>query len=232
MDVIQGLWIGSTLSVMEQLSMRSFISAGHAYHLYTYENVIGVPEGVTVLEAREILPESRIFTYVNGSYAGFSNYFRYKLLLERGGWWADTDVICLKEWNFDREHVFARELAQSGEVLTSGILKAPIGSKAMAKAWHRCDETDTENLQWGRTGPALVGEVVETCEMEATVEPASTFCPIAYYDWERVLDPAWSGPGDAFGIHLWNEMWRRSGRDKNGTYDSTCFYERLKKRFL
>lgn len=35
-----------------------------------------------------------MFTYrEHPSYAGFSSFFRYKLLLERGGWWVDTDSL-------------------------------------------------------------------------------------------------------------------------------------------
>jgi len=33
-------------------------------------------------------------------------------------------------------------------------------------------------------------------------------------------------------IHLWNELWRRDGRDKNGIYPPDCLYQRLKQRYL
>jgi mannosyltransferase OCH1-like enzyme len=36
-----------------------------------------------------------IFHYTDcGSYAGFADHFRYKLLLEKGGWWPDLDMPC------------------------------------------------------------------------------------------------------------------------------------------
>ena len=54
--VIQGLWIGSHLSMMEQMSLRSFLTHGHEYHLYTYEAVAGVPRGIVLRNAAEILP--------------------------------------------------------------------------------------------------------------------------------------------------------------------------------
>ena len=84
--IIQGLWIGTELSVMEQLSIASFLHSGHHYHLYVYDDLKHVPAGTVVRDASEILPSSSIFQYKNRpSYAGFSNFFRYKLLLERGG---------------------------------------------------------------------------------------------------------------------------------------------------
>lgn len=81
---IQGLWIGPELSVMEQLSISSFLLNGHDYHLYVYDDVKNIPFGAVVMDANEILASSRIFQYKRSpSYAGFANSFRYKLLLER-----------------------------------------------------------------------------------------------------------------------------------------------------
>ncbi|HKB65528.1 MAG TPA: hypothetical protein VKC61_06695 [Pyrinomonadaceae bacterium] len=60
---IQGLWIGRELSLMEQLSISSFLQNGHDYHLYVYEEVKNVPAGTVVRNANEILPAARIFQY-------------------------------------------------------------------------------------------------------------------------------------------------------------------------
>ena len=38
-SVIQSLWIGERLSVMEQLSIRSYLDQGHPFHLYVYSPV-------------------------------------------------------------------------------------------------------------------------------------------------------------------------------------------------
>ena len=38
-NIIQSLWIGEELSVMEQLCLSSFVKNGHEVHLYTYEDV-------------------------------------------------------------------------------------------------------------------------------------------------------------------------------------------------
>ena len=109
-NLIQGLWIGPRLSVMERLSIASFLHHGHDYRLYTYGPVEGLPAGAVLEDARSILPESMIFQYrEHASFAGFSNYFRYKLLLERGGWWVDTDTVCLRPFDFDEPYVFGSQ---------------------------------------------------------------------------------------------------------------------------
>ena len=64
-DFVQSLWVGSRLSTMEQLAIRSFLHHGHGYHLYTYDppSVENLPPGAEELDAEAILPNSAIFEY-------------------------------------------------------------------------------------------------------------------------------------------------------------------------
>jgi mannosyltransferase OCH1-like enzyme len=235
-QIIQGLWIGPELSVMEQLSIASFLRNGHDYHLYVYDNVKNVPAGTVVMDANEILPSDRIFQYKRSpSYAGFSNYFRYKLLLERGGWWADTDTICLKPFDFSEEYVFSSEINYKGrEVVNSGVIKAPAGSSVMAYAWRVCEKKKPSRLVWGEAGPRLMAKAVEKCALTKYKRSYRTFCPIDYVEWRKVLEPALEVHlnDETYAIHLWNEMWRAAGQDKNAQYDQTSLYERLKRSYL
>ena len=130
--VVQGLWIGSPLSIMERLSIKSFLDNGHEYHLYTYDELKDVPAGTVIKDGNEILPASAIFKYKDRpSYSAFSNFFRYKLLLERGGWWVDTDVICLKPFDFPEEHVFATEKLDEREVVSRAELERGLTRRAI-----------------------------------------------------------------------------------------------------
>lgn len=233
-SIVQGLWIGPALSVMEQMSIASFIQNGHEYQLYIYDEVKNIPPATVIRDASEILPASRIFQYKHfPTYAGFANYFRYKLLLERGGWWVDTDTICLKPFDFPEAHVFATEKVDELEVVTSGIIKAPVGSPVMAYAWEVCQSKQPDQLVWGETGPRLMGEAVKKFSMESYVKSYHCFCPRSYYEWHSVLEPdAEELDERAYAIHLWNERWRDTGQDKNAEYDHGCLYEQLKRRYL
>src|SRR4051794_37495980 len=102
---VQGLWVGGELSAMEQICIQSFLKNGHGFHLYTYGDVRGVPDGTVRLDGSTILPASKVFQYRNGSFAGFSNFFRYRLLLEKGGWWVDLDTVCLQPFDFEAPYV-------------------------------------------------------------------------------------------------------------------------------
>jgi mannosyltransferase OCH1-like enzyme len=233
--IIQGLWIGPELSALEQLSIASFLQNGHEYHLYVYDEPKNVPVGTVVKDANEILPSSSIFQYKQyPSYAGFANFFRYKLLLERGGWWVDSDTVCLKHFDFSEEHVFATEICNELEVINCGAIKAPKGSPVMAYAWEVCQTKEPEQLGWGETGPRLMAEAVRRSSLEGYAKPYYVFCPIGYLEWHRVLEPDAEAVFDesTYAIHLWNEMWRKVGQDKNERYHENCFYEELKRKYL
>jgi len=60
------------------------------------------------------------------------------------------------------------------------------------------------------------------------------FCPVPGCMWYVVLEASVDirFREEARAIHLWNEMWRRNGADKDADYDPDCFYEKLKKRYL
>jgi hypothetical protein len=231
-EPIQSLWIGGELSPMEQLSIASFLAHGHDYHLYSYGEVGNAPRGAVLKSAEVILPKAAIFQYKkHPSYAGFSNFFRYQLLLRKGGWWADTDVVCLKPFAFDEPYVFASERIQGGEVAASAVIKAPAGSEIMAFNWHLCLACpDPSGAAWGQFGPKLMARAIAKFGLGAYLQPADVFCPLAYDEWEALLSPGGLDFGEqTHAVHLWNEMWRRDGRDKMAAHDPTCLYERLKR---
>jgi hypothetical protein len=239
-NIIQGLWVGNRLTVMEKLSVSSFIKNGNDYHLYTYQNVENLPEGVIVKDGNEILPESMIFSYKSGegrgSFSAFSNYFRYKLLLDRGGWWADTDMICIKKIDHDSEHVFATEPYAGIDYITSGMIKAPAGSEIMQNCWDVCQSKDPDKIVWGEVGPKLIREAV-TAKMKdhsQYIVPHEMFCPVGFESWFNFINPNKNLQfgEDTYCVHMWNEMWRRSLTDKEKTYHKDCFYEQLKAKYL
>ena len=241
-EIIQGLWIGDELSIMEQLSIQSFLKNNHTYHLYAYSDIKNVPQGAIVKDANHVLPESNVFTYKvgegNGSYAGFANFFRYRLLLMHGGWWADTDVICLRPFNFDRQYVFASEWkddSRTSVIASSGIIKVPRRDDFAKYCDKFCQSQNPAVLKWGLTGPALVQAAIDEFNLNSYLQPPEIFSPVAY---TRVSDLVCgdanleSSIGQSYGIHLWNEMWRRSSIDKNMTFPKSCLYEKLKSKYL
>ncbi len=229
------LWIGGPLSAMERLALTSHVRMGHTCRLWTYEPPDNAPQGVVPEDAGQILPRDRVFTYQHGpgrgSVAAFANLFRYTLLCERGGWWADTDVVCLRPFDFPAEYVFASEQTPRCRQVANAVIKAPAGSPVMEYCRRSAQQRDPATLNWGDTGPTLVGEAVRRFRLDAYVVPPETFCPVPFFDVAAVR----SRPIDlrsAHAVHLWNEMWRRHGWDKNAACPEGCLFETLKRRFL
>ena len=234
LDTIQSLWMGGSLSEMEKLSIRSFVKNGHPYHLYTYGDVSQVPDGAIIMDANEIIPGSMAFT-LRGGYSSFSDFFRWKLVLERGGWWADTDTICLKPFAFPGDYVFVGGLGKPGsaDCVSSGMFKAPKGSPIMQWGWTQCANMNTDTMTWGQAGPPLFTEAVHKFELTDRIVAGCLFFPVFYTEAPQAfidtyvprISPA------CFSIHLFNEMWRLAAVDKNATYPENSLYEQLKKRF-
>lgn len=154
-NIINGLWIGSALSSLELITIKSFIAHGHTFRLWVYEPIATpLPKEVVIADANEILPANRVFRYKynnqfghgKNSLAGFSDLFRYKLLYEKGGWWVDMDVTCLKPFDFEAEYVFRNHHKLQ---MVGNVMKCPQGSPLMLKCYEEASEqVNAENRDW------------------------------------------------------------------------------------
>jgi hypothetical protein len=93
------LWIGPALGPVERACLTTIVSQGHQLTLYCYEEPAGVPAGVVVADAAEILPEGDIRAH-------FSDHFRYELQRRNAGIWVDADVYLLAPLPSDPPYLF------------------------------------------------------------------------------------------------------------------------------
>jgi len=217
MALFRSLWIGPALSALERLCIQSFLDHGHALELFAYHPVAAVPAGCRIRDARRILPESQVFAYrEGGSYAAFSNWFRYKLLYDIGGWWIDTDVVCLAP------EIPGGPIALAGQgdgLVNGAIMKFPAGHPAMQFAYSAAAARGRD-VKWGEIGPHLLTKVVRRFELESCLAPTQSFYPVPWREFIDVLLPrkreavAAQVSGATF-LHLWHDMFRRNGYNKN-----------------
>lgn len=68
LERLNGLWFGDALGYLEQLSIVSAMALGHPYTLYSYtpERLSGVPEGVDVRDAREVMTDPKRMKHFEG----------------------------------------------------------------------------------------------------------------------------------------------------------------------
>lgn len=216
LEPIQSLWVGGPLPAAQRACMQSFMQHGHPFHLYCYQEPEEIPKGVIIRDAAILLPREEVFTYGpsarrgTGSYGGFANLFRYELLAKVGGYWADTDVFCLKPFP-QRDVVIASELNAKGEkVATNFVLRFPPGHHLMQFCRDRSRAAHRETLWFGQTGPRLMQTAVRHFNMTDRLAQITDFCPINWTRYRRLTQEE-EVPSNSFGIHLWNEMFRRRG---------------------
>lgn len=98
------LWIKGPLNWLSRACLKSALRVGHEVHLYSYGEVPNIPAGIIHRDAREVVPEAEIFQFdgvenpaMLGSYAPFSDAFRYRSLGLARGIWVDSDVYFLRK---------------------------------------------------------------------------------------------------------------------------------------
>jgi hypothetical protein len=241
---VQMLWVRGALSKVERLSIVSHLRNGHPVRLFSYEPISNLPAGTTWEDARAILPESAIFTNPSsegyGGLSMFSNFFRYQLLLQRGGIWSDCDSVCIKPLTFasDMEYFFATERLRSQDNAPPGIgvnccvFKAPAGSAVVARALEIAQATDLATAPWASTGPRALHEAVTELGLTRFMLTPEVINPIAWWQIQTLVSGFALLPANAHAVHFYNEMWRRNFLDKNADYAPLSLFERLKAHYL
>jgi len=217
---VNGLWIGNTLSKIELLTIYSFANCGHIFHLWTYGKFdYNFPPGVVIEDANDIIPYEKVFRYKHtnkyghgkGSVSGFSDIFRYKLLYEKGGWWVDMDVTCVKPLNFSAPYFF--RLHHQLEVV-GNVIKCPPKSDLMLACYNEASATvNEENTDWHKPIEILNKYIAEKQLQNYIYRPVSNLDI-----WSELVGFAIGDtplPKHYRFVHWMNEEWRSRDIDKN-----------------
>lgn len=229
------LWIEGRLGPIERLCLSSFRAQGHQVELYAYGEITGLPEGVALRDAREVLPEAvaRSNRYANGSYALFSNLFRYEILRRGLGIWSDTDVVAMAPLALDTPFIAGWESADflNGAVLfaephsdfvadalaafSSGRVPPWVPFHRAPLAWiaHRAGRrVPATALPHGTFGPKGVTALAQQHGLTALAQPQEVFYPVPPRMARRVFESDYKLESvvtpATLAIHLWNEKLR------------------------
>lgn len=247
-------WAYGPFSQLEQICASSFIQQGYDLTIWTYGGLDNAPGQCVLRDARDLIPEDRIFTYKNGSYSAFANLFRYVLLNRWGGLYVDTDVIALKGPSALPDESFlveerqpfrgakairrlrqALKHAQKTNINPCVIhQKSPQAGNIMDMAEAFASRYPTELLEWGVTGPKLVNTLHDQFpQLSFRTMPPSFANSV---NWWECPAPLLKAGGrldeDAVFLHCYNEMWRRAGIDKNAPFPNDSIMGSLALRVL
>ena len=133
---VGALWIGGSLTWLEQLCLKSFVDQGHQTILFTYGDVKGIPQGVEVRDGNTILSTEQFVTHERtGSVALFSDLFRFHLLAKDPDIiYVDTDVYSVRPFPGGESHIYGYEVfseeKNKGQI-NGAILRLPQDSPAL-----------------------------------------------------------------------------------------------------
>jgi hypothetical protein len=165
-ELFSAFWHGSPLSAVHWACLASFIEMGHRVDLYAYHPV-EVPPGISVVDASEVLPPAAIFCFKDASggvpdIGPFSDVFRFKLLLEKGGWWVDTDVLCASTQFPECRYAWANEFQQNiAPSIGTSQIKFPKGDPIIRQLYDECSRLAPVMRRREEIGPEVISRVVE-----------------------------------------------------------------------
>lgn len=235
---VQMFWAYGPLSRLEILCINSFLKNQYDVNVWSYGGAENIPSGASLRDARHILPEERVFKYENGSYAGFANLFRYKLLCSEGGLWADTDVVCLRSrQSLPRFPFLVSQRSPKGNPeINNNVMFHPDPAKGdiVDLAHAITDRFDVKRLRWGDCGPRLLTSLVTAYKHISPKILEPDFAnPIDYFHCpDELLRPDVQLDEKSHFLHAYNEMWRRSSVDKSGPFPEGSIMRSLEVMYL
>ena len=226
--VFSTFWSGK-ISLREYVCINSFLDKSHKYNVYSYEKLEGLPKGVKLKDATEIVSKEEYLLYkekLPNRWDLFSDKFRYILLYEKGGWWVDTDIICLKkEIDVKSEDTFMC-FYDNKQNINNACLKFPKGDPVMhycvkyIKDWEITNNFEYKKLDWGMFAPPLITEAVKNLNRLDEVYLYEYAYPIEMqYSRDIFKKNKYRFVSDklknSYFSHLWNEILSREGIPKN-----------------
>jgi hypothetical protein len=212
-EIANFFWAGNSLSIYEQLSLKSFLLNNFIVRVWSYDK-LDLPNGIELMDAEKILPKADLHKY--NHLAPFSDVFRFKLLSERNGeWWFDIDCICLKnEKKFkqlkrDKKIIVAWE---DSNFLNGACLNFIDNKIGLDLALEQKNITNNKvNLIWGEIGPVLLTNWFTKNNLLKEVINKNAFYPIHYTQTRLMNNPRYTKSlkslvKDSYVCHLWNEI--------------------------
>ena len=194
------VWVGSgVLSLMSRLTVSLWIRRGFAPHIWSYGEVEGVPPGVVMRDAGEVLPRESLFTFQGydknisdggkGSYAHWSDIFQMRLLRMHGGWYSQFDVAPLEVP--ECEYYFADHGFEG--VVNTFVMRvpraAPFLDACIMELESKVNASTASEIGW-YDGMRIIGSHVAAAGLGGFVSPRAVECGCKMYTKGRRRPPA------------------------------------------
>ena len=237
------LWVSGALSRLARLSLASFTANGYRVVLWSYDPHHLRAEAADVRDAATLLPLPKE-DFANMAY--LTSLFRYRVLAEQGGIWADMDVVALS----DDPGLAARPLVASekrrpfrhAEPTATGESLTQVTNCFMANPapkpgdlWHRALDRvaalNPEDRTWENAGPHMLSQLMLAAPDEAVeILPPEAVDPVAWWNVPAYFLEERDPPPSPF-VHMYASIWVRRGVDAEAAFAPSCLAGRLWQRF-
>lgn len=235
------LWVGQP-SLIEKIVWSSFIYHGHELTIFSYDDLTGVPEGIHIADANDIVSKEKIFyspspNKTGKSISAFADYFRYKMISKTGMCWTDSDALCLSNFFTDEEYFFAHDVSAGSDWVANGTIVAPKDSELINFLVESVEEImvtqSMDNLKWGTLGPSLLAKGVDKFDLRSFVVDTKYLHPIGFHEVALLFDKTKTNlikerAKDSASIHLFNAVILDKGIDKNALPKDCYLYQKAK----
>ncbi|HSV01067.1 MAG TPA: hypothetical protein VLI91_13265 [Roseiarcus sp.] len=196
--------------------LSSFPQAGLSLDVFTYDPDLELPRGVRRADARMICPDEsftrRFIANGKPSLAHFADMFRYRMMLQTGLCWIDTDMLCLTRPAFEAGgFVFCRQAdAVGASLVNNAVLGLPSTSPALAELIAASDAAIDVDQKWGAIGPFLLTPVLAKHNLTRHALDSRVCYPIEPEQFWKLFLPGYrewaenATHGASF-VHLWSE---------------------------
>lgn len=229
---LNSLWIGQELKYLERLCIESARAQGHAFVLWSYEpeTLRGVPVGIEVRDAAEVMPRERLLRFRDtGAVALGADLWRIEMLARGLGCWVDMDFIFLKPLDLAVPYIFGWE--HEGWI-NNAILQAPMESRMVADLaaiprpnrrppwfgprrtlayyWRLLRERHigVEDMPWGTYSAGLVTHCVKKNGLGSFARSPDVFYPVRWKDAKMLYGPAEAVEAlvtsETCAVHMWH----------------------------
>lgn len=233
------LWVSGELSRLARLSLASFRANGYRVRLWSYDprHLEGAEDAAAILP----LPEAEA-----ANMAYLTSLFRYRVLAERGGIWADMDVVALQ----DHPRIEAKPLVASekrrpfrhAEPTATGESLTQVTNCFMANPqpkpgdlWHRAVDRvsalNPEERNWENVGPHMLSSLMlREPDDGIDILPPEMVDPVAWWNVPGYFLEAREPPPSPF-MHMYATIWARREVDAEAPFPENSLAGRLCRRF-
>ena len=241
--MINFFWHGD-ISEIQKLCWNSFSNFHSNINIWCYDEIKDYEKFCK--DANQIIPQDELF-YNNNPWGDinkkelitpFADMFRYKLMNDIGGWYVDSDMICLKKLpKINGTYLNSEYNQKNKKILINSVLYSEEINNIFGKMFRDIIKRPyyKEHTFHGEFG---FDDFLKKYKITNSFEPIFSN-PIQWFEVEKILYDDLKFNKKTYMVHLFNAAWKFGLWSKKSVkkislqnYSKNSFYDKIKKEYL